>query len=824
MTLRTNRTFRSFALLVVLCSVGLSTPNSPLNTRDLPRSAEKLAALRQQGFELYSRHQYQPAIVIYSAAREEAIRSGENIQAVLFLNNIAGCHFALTDYIEAMRNFQAARDESRRHQLIDLETLAAYNMASIQLSLGRADRAEAWIKQFPLDGSTMQADSKLEAFLLQAGIFTRLDRPQQARFAFNRALHEADREPTARLLKVQPPHLKRYPESLRELRRARVFAFMAQCLLKLKQPTEAEAYALEAFRIRAIYRDNSRAWDALQISMIDRRQGRPEASLITLAAAQNIDSFVAPPMHSFLVSKEQALAQLELGQLLPALHSLRSALDRARQFRLHVLPTDSSYLQFESYLNSEVQEEFLKLLASSDLPLNTGNLPAESFWISEEARFASLRASQLSPEVFTSRLDRDFWPALQTYQALQAQLLRGDPVDPNQITALQNRLYEMELKAGLSIPPTPESAPAGFREWQKNLDADETVFAYFVAEPNSLVWTIRHNSIHLRRISGRAELAQLVREFRTEILDRSQNGTSRAGLKLSFQLFGDTTRAKATTSLWTMVLDQQLNDLPVAALPSMNPEHRYLVETQTLRIVPSALDIRLENPVSWTGSAVGIGDPIYNSLDSRLGKKPTDFRHLLQLNRLPASAKELASGFTVMEARHWNSSLLMGSAAHGAALRQSIGSSPDILHLSTHFLSQPQTNAKLSIVLSPEPGQTSNSLFGSQDLNALRTRSKLVVLSGCTSSAGEVIPHIGIDGLARSFLIAGADSVLATLWPTEDNDGPLFPVFYQHLLEGKWSPRAAARSLRAAQLAMIQRGGWVSKPAYWAAYLPISRG
>jgi CHAT domain-containing protein len=59
---------------------------------------------------------------------------------------------------------------------------------------------------------------------------------------------------------------------------------------------------------------------------------------------------------------------------------------------------------------------------------------------------------------------------------------------------------------------------------------------------------------------------------------------------------------------------------------------------------------------------------------------------------------------------------------------------------------------------------------------------KLVTLTNCSSGAGSVIRGEGINSLARAFLAAGAECVVASLWPIRSNFAHLFMInFYKAL-------------------------------------------
>jgi CHAT domain-containing protein len=94
----------------------------------------------------------------------------------------------------------------------------------------------------------------------------------------------------------------------------------------------------------------------------------------------------------------------------------------------------------------------------------------------------------------------------------------------------------------------------------------------------------------------------------------------------------------------------------------------------------------------------------------------------------------------------------------------------------------------------------------------------LVVLSSCDSGAGSVTQGQGVLGLRRAFSLAGARSLLLTLWPVDDKTTAEVMVdFYRNL-----TTVAPAVALHQAQVDLIgrirARDGFVS-PHLWAAFI-----
>ncbi|MDI3283779.1 CHAT domain-containing tetratricopeptide repeat protein [Polyangium sp. 15x6] len=294
--------------------------------------------------------------------------------------------------------------------------------------------------------------------------------------------------------------------------------------------------------------------------------------------------------------------------------------------------------------------------------------------------------------------------------------------------------------------------------------------------------------------------------------------------------------------------DGALSLVPFAAL--VDEEGQYLVKRYEISYLTSGRDLlRLSRTAPPGQGALVVANPAF-------GQREQGESALALLDGKPdAKTRGLDKAYfeplpaTAVEARAL-APILPGAAMHvdleatESTLKKA--HAPRIVHVATHGFFLPAKGAaaraaaqgERGLELEPSPdwlpddpllrsglalaGANAKKGGGGEDgiLTALEASSldlwgtKLVVLSACETGLGDVQRGEGVYGLRRALFVAGAESLVASLWKVADEETQrLMVAYYQRVTKG--GGRSAA--LRDVELAMLADEP-TSHPYFWASF------
>jgi CHAT domain-containing protein len=185
---------------------------------------------------------------------------------------------------------------------------------------------------------------------------------------------------------------------------------------------------------------------------------------------------------------------------------------------------------------------------------------------------------------------------------------------------------------------------------------------------------------------------------------------------------------------------------------------------------------------------------------------------MFSLPRLPGAETEARNVANLYP----NARVLTGDrATKRAFLAEAVTS--HIVHFAGHGVLR--TDAPLSSYLvfaSDGTGEASATLTG-REIFAVRLRkTRLAILSGCQTAAGQISDTEGASSLARALFGAGVPAVVASLWAVDDEaTAEFFAAYHRRLSRGE-DPTAALRRTQQEWLAR-STNGWRGV-ATWAAF------
>jgi CHAT domain-containing protein/Tfp pilus assembly protein PilF len=457
----------------------------------------------------------------------------------------------------------------------------------------------------------------------------------------------------------------------------------------------------------------------------------------------------------------------------------------------------------------------------------------EAFHVSERARARAFMALLAERDLTFSAdvpapLDSRKRALTRDYERAQAELSSLSPIrDAEKIEEPSRRLREVRLELAAanaeiarSVPRLASvhtAEPLGAGAAQKLLNDETTAISYVVGERVSHAFVLTRSSLDVFEVPlGRQALDERVRRFLRLVERRDDASGALAVLarELYRALVAPAEAQIARGRRLLVVPDGALHALPFAALvrdraDASRDAPAYLVEWRPLHQVPSLTvyaQLRAHDAVDLRSvDVIAVGDPRYTVTSGSSGAI---------LSALPGSRREVESIRGVYGAR---TRTLLERDATEAQVRGYLEKA-GIVHIAAHGLINERFPLDSALAFStPEAADSGDNgmLQAWEIIDQLRLWARVVVLSACdTAGTGDGTGE-GLLGLSRAFQIAGAPSVVASLWRVPDEMTPaLMRNFHRHVRDGASLSDALARAQR-----VMLRDPSTAHPYNWASFV-----
>lgn len=412
--------------------------------------------------------------------------------------------------------------------------------------------------------------------------------------------------------------------------------------------------------------------------------------------------------------------------------------------------------------------------------------------------------------------------------AVQLKLMRSDDASERAqlLVDLEYREQELAYLNDITLPRAPMRLwqPVPLRAVQASLAPDEVILEYVLDDPHSFCLSITRKAVGITKLNaGWQKIEGLTGQYLSQVA--ALKPASDLAKKLYSILIAPIPAVAGKTHL-IIVPDGKLYFLPFDALEDSSG--KYLVESLDVTYVPSAsvrqilIDRKRGHPPTRT--FLGLGDVAYSpynsaSIKGRIMRGIYDLAGVPQLRNLPASKQEVIDADKALGGP--GSVTLLGPNATVAALEAEPLGDFSVMHLAVHSIASTEFPTRAALVLGRSPGSDQDGLLQEWQIIDLSLNADLVTLSACDTGVGKLEGEEGVTDLADAFLFAGAKSVVASLWGSDDEyTAALMQHFYRHLAQHEDKDVA----LQQAKLDLIRENGGHAPPYYWAGFILEGEG
>ena len=362
----------------------------------------------------------------------------------------------------------------------------------------------------------------------------------------------------------------------------------------------------------------------------------------------------------------------------------------------------------------------------------------------------------------------------------------------------------------ISILKAQSHETMGIAQVQQVLGPSSAILEYVIAEPQSHCLVISSAGARTVALAGRHQIEGLVLAYLKAV--KAKQSAHIEARRLYDALVAPAGDAGRKPDL-VIVRDGLLHLVPFDAF--LDGADRYVAEAHTVVYAPSASTFYLlasQHPATATHGLLGVGGIPYSRGEMKLVAVTRGYDDNA-LTDLPASRDEVLAADTAVHDRA--NTLLLGANATESAFKRSPLADYRILHLAVHGFASTSDPNRAALVLAKDATAGEDGLLQAAEIVQLKLNADLVILSACDTAVGPVQGEEGIATLSRAFLLAGARTVISTLWSVDDAFSLfLMKQFYQHLAAHEPAPYALAGAKRD----MLRKYGSAAVPYYWAGY------
>ena len=791
--------------------------------RDIPDPPRQAQCLMDMADVNWKMGNYSQAIEKYVQSLNLSRESGNRSNEFWTLVGMGNVFFKTGNFSRSLRHYLQALEVNKQLKLRHQDAVLLNNIANIYANTGDHSRALDFYHQAleihketgSKNGEGIAVNNIARIFSEQRNYSRALESYQQAlqiaretgdkRFQANRLKNLAD---THYQMGDYTEARKYYDEALnmainlgtKEIE-AKVYCGLGYLLEKLEDYAGAEEFFQKAISVGQGIGYSQRSWMAfVGLASVREKQGKPLEALKlykeSLAAIEGLRSQIQLEEHraGFLSDKIEVYISLvdllyELYQKEPtggfgkeSYHIAERAKARAL---LDSLQEGKAYLSGQ--LSMELREEENELLR----------------------KISAIQTELVKPQISESKRDH----YLEELEKLEGEYLN-----------LIQRIRSSHPEYAHIVYPEPYKLEV---IQQRLSDSETAILEYLAGEGEAFLFYVTKNDFSIHRLAPSKDLEDRVNDYVSLLKGGATDEfmAFSAGKRLFQELIGPVKDKIEEIKRLIIIPDGNLNFLPFETLigSGNNSQPRYLISDFRISYAPSATAwislMDRKSPTTEQKDLLAFADPDYDF--ASVSSEKTEADNILRefyLEKgfdffpLKYSAEEVSRIARLINKKARD--VYTGKNAKEEIIKSLPLKNYEIIHFATHGFIDEKVPLRSSLLLALDEDPGEDGFFQVREIYNTTLNANMVVLSACQTGKGKLERGEGIMGLARAFLYAGAESVVASLWSINDKATSVFMQgFYKGLSQGKSKEEA----LQDAKLDMIESK--YKHPYYWAPFV-----
>lgn len=478
----------------------------------------------------------------------------------------------------------------------------------------------------------------------------------------------------------------------------------------------------------------------------------------------------------------------------------------------------------KSSLASSMESVFL---GHFELAATHLNEPGKAFTIIEGVRGRSITDTLRARPVNRGPEPASMTRTEKEISRIELRILKAGAVERKRlITDLLNFEQQAGQMEAQEDPPRlrQQTQPIPITRLQKALGEDEAILEYVLTEPVSYCLAISREHAEVFKLASRAQIGKQVDQVLAVLRKDGPLGEPAAALYA--KVIAPMESVVSAKTRLIVIPDGPLYSLPFEVIGPR--ADRLLLASHVITYAPSGTVFTLlaektgpAAPIPLLAVATGsdaLAGVAAASADhqpfGKINREVFDFDQPL-LPPLPAANGEARTVAGILGGK---SVMLLGDSATKSALKKEPLGQFRVLHFAAHGLVSTKFPERSALLLYPDPTGTEDGFWQAREIARTQLNAELVMLSACDVGSGLVVGEEGVSNLVRPFLIAGARTVVANLWESNDDfSRGLMREFYGRLAAGTDKGRA----LQQAKLEMIRKYGQDASPRLWAGFIMV---